>query len=495
MSTIDDDQPGSDSFWEPGQYKRTVKRVDDGLKLCGQMMDLAKERGDIEAAYAKSLENWSKRWQGLVEKGPEYGTMEASSKGVLEEALKRCELHLLIRDLLTKNVYHRIKAWSKEHYHKHAISSSIKESKELEESFRKAQKPWAKLYTKVGKSRKEYHAACKAERSAINQEKNAQNDTSVSQEQLKKMSEKVDRCKEEKEKLKDCYTLSLDELNKYNPKYMEDMTVVFERAQDMERTRLQFFKEVLSNLHSCLDISADPKLKQIYDDYAQTVRQADSSQDLKWWSQHHGPSMPMNWPEFDEYSPKLQPLNRREKSGKHGLDTGGTGGGGSVTLRQVKPHSATPPPASLPSTMTNGGTGGRGNGGIEAGMTSSSSPVSASTSSGATALVGGSNASSQMSESVLHEPQTPNGGANPYADDWDSQRLTTSSTLIDDGAQGVRVRALYDYEPQEGDELPLKKGEILEKLEDEDNMGWCKGRKDGRVGLYPANYVELAGDD
>ena len=34
-------------------------------------------------------------------------------------------------------------------------------------------------------------------------------------------------------------------------------------------------------------------------------------------------------------------------------------------------------------------------------------------------------------------------------------------------------------------------GDTFEKLEDEDEQGWCKGRKDGRVGLYPANYIEV----
>ena len=98
--------------------------------------------------------------------------------------------------------------------------------------------------------------------------------------------------------------------------------------------------------------------------------------------------------------------------------------------------------------------------------------------------------------------------ANPFDDEseeWDD----AGYELTDDGKAGEPVKALYDYEAAEPDELSFKTGQghrscytmlkcyhvtgdEFEKLEDEDEQGWCKGRKDGRVGLYPANYVEAA---
>ena len=52
--------------------------------------------------------------------------------------------------------------------------------------------------------------------------------------------------------------------------------------------------------------------------------------------------------------------------------------------------------------------------------------------------------------------------------------------------------ALYNYKPQKGDELELKKGElysVYKKCHD----GWYKGVsvRSGTSGVFPGNYVQL----
>ncbi|XP_050748872.1 GRB2-related adapter protein 2 isoform X2 [Gymnogyps californianus] len=50
------------------------------------------------------------------------------------------------------------------------------------------------------------------------------------------------------------------------------------------------------------------------------------------------------------------------------------------------------------------------------------------------------------------------------------------------------VRALYDFDAMEHDELGFRSGDILEVL-DSSNPSWWKGRLRGELGLFPANYV------
>ena len=127
--------PTSDSFWEPGNYKRTTKRTEDGQRLCNDLVSLIKERAQIEEQYAKLLKQWSKRWQDAVDKGPEYGTTASAWKGILSEADKKCDLHNAIKDKLNGECVNDIKNWQKEHYHKTLVH--LKEKKEFDDAFKK----------------------------------------------------------------------------------------------------------------------------------------------------------------------------------------------------------------------------------------------------------------------------------------------------------------------------------------------------------------------
>ncbi|XP_017764619.1 PREDICTED: protein kinase C and casein kinase substrate in neurons protein 2 isoform X1 [Eufriesea mexicana] len=474
----------SDSFWEPGNYKRTTKRIEDGHKLCDSLIALVQERAEIEKSYAKALKNWSKNWNDKIEKGPEYGTTEAAWKGVLVESERLCDLHLRVKENLCNDIIQQVKTWQKETYHKSMMT--LKERKEMEDVFKKAQKPWAKLLQKVEKAKSEYHNSCKTERTAANMERNASADSSLSPDQMargsenvKKMQDRVQKTKEEVQKAKEKYEAALQEINQYNPKYMEDMTQVFEKCQEMEAQRLQFFKDVLFGIHKCLNISQDPILPQIYEEFYHTINNADHEKDLKWWSNNHGVNMAMNWPQFEDYTEEFRDITKGSKS-KEALPAG------SITLINQRPvgedvHEYPPinnKSKSKPSSRVISTDGGHGD--------------------SKTDTINSSKHSSEKNNhdgSAVNRTATMTNGtnakqeSNPFEEEeWDED---SGEPLVDNGEPGVLVRALYDYEGAEADELSFKQGEVFDKLEDEDEQGWCKGRKDGRVGLYPANYVEL----
>ncbi|CAL9682888.1 unnamed protein product [Knipowitschia caucasica] len=424
----------SDSFWEVGNYKRTVKRVDDGHRLCSDLMTCLHERARIEKSYAQQLTEWGKRWRQLIEKGPQYGTLERAWSALCTEAEKVSELHMEVKAALMGEDYEKLKNWQRDAFHKQMIGG-FKETKEAEDGFRKAQKPWAKKLKEVETMKKTYHSACKEEKLAASRETSSKLESNNNPDAQKKLQEKLEKCQQEAQKTKERYEKSLEELDKLTPQYMENMEQVFEQWQQFEDKRISFFKELLLEVKQHLDLSTNHRFQTIYHTLDDTISGTDAEEDLKWFRSNHGPGMPMAWPQFEDWSIDLtRTLSRRETKKKSSEG---------VTLTGIS-------------------------------QTGSDQPLKNTSSASSTEKT-----PDWSYEDMSANPFSTNGNGNPFEEE-------PSSPMI-----SVPVRALYDYEGQEQDELTFKAGDEFTKIGEEDDQGWCKGRlKDGLMGLYPANYVE-----
>lgn len=420
----------SDSFWDVGNFKRTVKRIDDGAKLCDEFMKLVAERAEIEAKYAMKLKAWSKKWEESIRNGPEYGTMEEAMRGCAGEAESRAEIHMLCRDKLFEEVYETIKKWKNENYHKGIFQ--WKETKEAEEGFSRAQKPWAKRLAKVERSKKTFHNSSRNVEQASKLENDAISDSEMPDAKLRKLQDATVKAKREMEKCREKYELRLEEISSYNSQYERDMIQEFERCQENEDGRLTFFKDVLSRYQKCLDISESPEFAGIFVNMGLTFQRADAQADLDWWARNHGTGMPQNWPIFEEHNeiPAKRPSIMRHNNAK-----------------------ANPQPETQNHVDDN------------TDFSHQNDMVQSNAFGNYTSTTNGSNS----------EPSGPN--------EWEIE-----PPPIEDA--GIPVKALYDFQGIEDDELNFKEGDVLTQLSSQDDQGWCQGRFKGKVGHFPGSYVE-----
>lgn len=80
--------------------------------------------------------------------GPQYGSVERAWLAMMTEADKVSELHQEVKNGLMNEDIEKVKNWQKDSYHRQIIGG-FKETKEAEEGFKKAQKPWAKKLKEV----------------------------------------------------------------------------------------------------------------------------------------------------------------------------------------------------------------------------------------------------------------------------------------------------------------------------------------------------------
>ncbi|XP_064843759.1 protein kinase C and casein kinase substrate in neurons protein 3-like isoform X2 [Oncorhynchus masou masou] len=343
------------------------------------------ERARVERQYAQQLSEWSNKWKPLVDSSPLYGSLLQAWQCFLSSADRLAALHSSVCRSLVSEDGDRVRTWQKETFHK-KLFGGFKESQDFGTSFARAQKPWAKRLKKLDKARSAFHKVQRKEQTARDREVHAKGNPDVTIEKQRKIQEERELAQQETEKVRARYEKVLEEVTRYAPRYMEEMECIFDQSQEEERKRINFLKQAFLSVHRHLDVTNNESVKAVYNELHNTLMAISEQDDLRWWKNTHGPGMPTDWPQFQEWTPE-----KKSKKGKKEKEV-------------------------------------------------------------------------------------------------ESQQGTIERSVM---IGGVKVRALYDYNGQETDELSFKAGEEFLKTEDEDDQGWCRGMKDGgREGLYPANYVE-----
>lgn len=317
----------SNSFWMPGNYHSTVKRVDEGHHICNDIIACFQERAKIEKQYSLQMEEWARKWRPLVNGSSMYGSLLRSWQAFMTATDRLSELHVEIQKSLVADDGEKIRKWQKDMYHK-KIFGGFKEAYEIESGFYKAQKPWAKKLKKLSKVKRVFHKVSKKEHLATVRENNIKGSKDVTPEKQKKAQEEREKCTQDMEKVKQRYQKALDDLNRYNPRYMEEMETVFDLSQQFEQKRIAFLKQAFLSIHRHLDITNNESAKVIYGDLLQAISSVSEQEDLKWWRTQRGPGMSMNWPQFEEWNPEKD-RQIVKKKGKKETDK--------VTLRSITP--------------------------------------------------------------------------------------------------------------------------------------------------------------
>ncbi|XP_061769760.1 proto-oncogene vav-like isoform X2 [Nerophis ophidion] len=87
-------------------------------------------------------------------------------------------------------------------------------------------------------------------------------------------------------------------------------------------------------------------------------------------------------------------------------------------------------------------------------------------------------------DTTLHTPHK-------QAEQRNSPHRTSNNTLKDGVMRSFSVaKARYDFSARDRSELSLREGDTINILSKKGHSGWWKGEVYGRVGFFPANYVE-----
>ncbi|XP_072046931.1 uncharacterized protein [Amphiura filiformis] len=302
------DNDGPRSFWDVDQYRRVIKRIENGYRSCDNFLTMVQERAEIEVRYAKSVRKWTEKWSGMLEKGSEFGsTLEAwraclQEGSIVAQVHEDCKMKIMGEDGPFYNMY----KWKKEHYHKGAFGS-LQEAREANDGFSAAQKEYARLLTKSERAKKAYHSACVSAHKARLFAEEETHEDSVRPEFRRKLQQRAAKLAAQQEKIKQLYLKRVMKCNgPPKDRYVQEMTGEITKWQSLERARLDIIHAQLILFVRSLDCGSPYKgsgfehLEDLYRRLEESISHADSLRDVQDWDSQYGTGCEQHWPFFQE---------------------------------------------------------------------------------------------------------------------------------------------------------------------------------------------------
>lgn len=518
-------------FLEIDQYNIAIQRLTSGYSNLSDLAVSLKDRATLEQNYANALKNWSEKTSKIMIKGGEYNTTRQSWLDGLDEARSLSQIHSTISENIMEKPYKKILEWQKTHYHS-KLMGGFKEVERFDKDFRKAQKPWVKLYKSQTLAKKNYHNNCMKRKTGQNQLENLRLQLRQAEETLspkvegkaaavEKQQGVLGQIEKDVEKSREEYNKTVDDCSKYTKTYESEMKTVYDKTQAEEEGRLRFIKDLALEIHEQLNLNKNANYAEVYKKHLSDLKKMSPENDVKWWNNARGLGVKMNWPVFEEYDPeslmKSVAYNQSQRASKHLA--------GSTNIETVG-YKSTSEDSSIKTSAT----------GDNFGKTLVESPKKEAGSGDAIAysqkkstknvksskLVAPQQAqrteefnefseenininnpmtSSAMSNEKIMEASIGINGVNrapmsPETREVHASLNTRAYNGWDESKRSSNVSptpvvVLYNYEAVEDDELTLLAGTQILRLEDVDDQGWCKGQlPDGVVGLFPAEYVK-----
>ncbi|CAG04381.1 unnamed protein product, partial [Tetraodon nigroviridis] len=255
-----------------GNYVRTVQRTEQSFQACNDIVACFVERAKVEKQYAQQLSQWSNKWKSIVDSRPLYGSLMKAWQCFFTSTERLSSLHSSISDSLGQR------------------RETICVCLFMRSFFHGFQ---------LDKVRAAYHKSCQKEQTALDKEKQANEDAEMSPEKKEKLAGAREKATGEKLKYKEQYEKVLEDVSAYTPRYMEEMESIFEQSQEEERKRISFLKQAFLSIHRHLDVTNNESVKAVYNELHQTLMSISEQEDLKWWKNNHGPGMPTDWPKVE----------------------------------------------------------------------------------------------------------------------------------------------------------------------------------------------------